>query len=652
MSRESEATKRDPNESTLRRGETGLTWRSSLAIIYGGWIMLPVVLYISLMSGSIIAGGATYITVILFTELSRLTGRPMKKQELFIIFVTIGWVASSFPFIQIPYRSYYMNSPLSRMFTDPFTNRAVVESVPSWWAPPVGSLVLAQRGLEVLLYPSWLYAIVLIALGTATWFIAEVAMALIVSMIYIEVEQLPYPFAPMTAAVATTLSERPEERLRIFSLTAFVAFIYAFVVYAFPTLGIGSYIPLPWADFTRYTQYSLPGALLGISTDILPYSFGFLIPFNVVVYILIGSFAVWVFGNHLALTYLSDLFPQWKAEWVLGMPLELMYERSLLWIWITPQIGITIAAAVVIIGSKYKVFARGIKSFVGIGGAKVAGYPRLSVLLGMFLAGTLGSVAISYVLIPEFYAQYWYYPLILSVGWTFVFDLVSARIFGEVGPLNITQPPVWQSMITLSGYPKIDAFFAAPLIGAGGAGGMSQAVKIAYLTDTKPIDYFKALAILAPVGLLASFFYTGIFWTIAPMPSSTYPWTRIAWPVQIIQQNVWISRSAEIFRPELALDAFVIIAAVGLIGEVVLSRFVPFSIIALVSGTLTLPPYSLAYLVGGIIGKYILQRRMGVEKWTSMKPVVAAGLAMGVGVAVGLSAPIAMVAKAMWSEPY
>jgi len=652
MSQKKKTSEKSSVESTLQRGERGLTWRSSLAILYGGWIMLPVVLYISLMSGSIIAGGATYITVILFTELSRLTGRPMKKQELFIIFMTIGWVASWFPFMQIPFRSYYMTSPISRMFKDPFTNRPIVESIPSWWAPPPESLVLKQRGLEALLHPAWLFPIILIALGTASWFIAEVGMALMMSMIFIEIEKLPYPFAPMDAAVATTLSERPEERLRIFSLSAFFAFIYAFILYGFPVLGIGSFIPVPWADFTRYTQYSLPGALLGICTDILPYVFGFLIPFHVVIYILIGSFAVWVFGNSFALTYFADMFPQWKSEWVIGMPLQLMYQRSLLWIWVSPQIGVTIAAAVVIIGSKYKAFIRGIKSLVGIGGARVEGYPRLSVLLGMFFAGTLGSVAISYILVPDFYAQYWYYPLLLSVGWTFVFDLVSCRIWGEVGPLNIPPPPVWQGMVVLSGYPKVDAFFAAPLIGTGGAGGMTHAVKVAYLTDTKPIDYFKALAILAPVGLLASFFYTGVFWTVAPMPSSAYPWTRIAWPVQIIQQNVWISRSTEIFRFDLAMNTFILFTVLGLIGEFVIRRFIPFSFIGIISGTLTLPPYSLAYLVGAIVGKFLLQRKMGAARWNEMKPVVAAGLAMGIGVAVGLSAPLAMVAKAMWAAPY
>jgi hypothetical protein len=184
---------------------------------------------------------------------------------------------------------------------DPYANQPLIKSIPSWWAPPSESPVLYKRGLEALLDPSWRIPIFLIIFGTITWFIAEMSMAILTSIMFIEVERLPYPFAPMDAAVAITLSERSEDKLKIFSLSALFAFLYSFILYGLPALGIAVFIPVPWVDFTRYTQYILPGALLGICTDIMPYAFGFLIPFHVVIYILIGSLAVWVFGNYFAL---------------------------------------------------------------------------------------------------------------------------------------------------------------------------------------------------------------------------------------------------------------------------------------------------------------------------------------------------------------
>jgi hypothetical protein len=72
----------------------------------------------------------------------------------------------------------------------------------------------------------------------------------------------------------------------------------------------------------------------------------------------------------------------------------------------------------------------------------------------------------------------------------------------------------------------------------------------------------------------------------------------------------------------------------------------------IISGVLTLPTYSLAYFIGAIFGKLILERKMGVRKWNEVKPLISAGLAMGVGISVGITAPIAVIFKAMWSRPY
>jgi hypothetical protein len=71
----------------------GFTRRSILAIFYGAVIMQPAVLFLQLYSGVNIGGAAQYLMALLFTQLGSLIGWELTKQEVAVIFYSVGTAA-------------------------------------------------------------------------------------------------------------------------------------------------------------------------------------------------------------------------------------------------------------------------------------------------------------------------------------------------------------------------------------------------------------------------------------------------------------------------------------------------------------------------------------------------------------------------------
>ena len=632
--------------------KSGFTWRSALAIVFSSVVLLPVVMYVYLVSGQVLAGAAVYITVLLFTETTRMFGTPLKKQEVFIIYSLVGGAAYNITFLELIYRSYFLHSPIANAFIDPFTKLPLPQVIPSWWAPSLGSSAYLHRSL---IASDWTMSIAISIVYAFFWICEEIALSFIMTNLYVEEEKLPFPFAQIDAAAITTLSERDPARLHLFALSALINIIYSALLYGIPIIaGIFAVqlvvLPIPWVDLNFLMERILPGSSFGIATDLLMLTAGFVVPWNVVIWMFIGSIAVWVFGSNLALTTFGSVFPEWIREWKPGMNLSLTYQRSTLWVWMSPQIGFAIAAALVPLALNYKVFIRAIKGLSRLSGTvKRETYIPLPAIIALYLIGIGGSILVFGWLVPDF--PIWV-PAILSLGWTVVNALMATRALGETG-YQISVPYIWEGTIMLSGYQRIDAWFAAPIIGGLGAPYFTSSLKLAYLTETKPSDYIKAYLFMVPISWIAAFFYTELLWSIAPIPSSVYPITVIQYPIRAIQNGLWWSRQLSALRPEMVALGFGAMLIIGIIGEV-LVRFAhfPFSLIGLVSGTFTLPPYAIMLFVGGILGRYIIPRILGEEWWNKNKLTVVAGMTAGEGVVIGIASALALMTKASWILPY
>jgi len=633
--------------------QPGFTWRSALALLLAAAFILPVNTFLMLVSGATMATAAVYITVILFSELSYILGSPMSKQEIFIVFIMAGTAGGMPVYLGLVQRQYFVTSFISRAFIDPYTGRPLAEVIPNFWAPSYSSPAYLARSF---LHQDWAFPLLIaIVQGGVLWILQEIALAIICSTIFIETERLPFPFADVNAQLVLTLTVRERRRMHIFALSALLSGFYGILVYGVPIITLGTLgsqfqiIPIPWIDLTAGyygIEQVMPGAAFGIATDPITWATGFLLPLNLITYILIGSLGCWTFGNWLTLTVFKEYFPSWYAEWSYGMSLSLVWQRSTLRVWAFPQVGFLLAlAAFSLIGGR-KSLVRVFKALTPSASIKTA-LPSLWKALIMYIGATSCSVVVFHLLVPGF--PFWISISTILMG--FLLAIAGTRMRGETAQ-SIFLPPIWYGLVLASGYPKVDSFLVSPNIGGSSAPLWIEGIKTAYLTETKPMDFFKAYLLAVILYQVFSFIYVSFFWAIAPIPSSQYPWTTIQWPIWAITEGVWYSRQIA-SNPNLLAFSFLGMLAVGALGQG-LTKFVgiPFSLTGLVTGTATLPPYAVTLLLGGLTGKYVLPRILGRETWETYRTVIVAGVAAGVGIVVGIIGAVTLLSKAVWILPY
>jgi hypothetical protein len=73
--------------------QSGFTWRTVLAIVYAAIVLLPAHLWLQLSSGIMLDLGLRYATLLLFVEVSRMWGKKLTKQEVFIIWAMTSQIA-------------------------------------------------------------------------------------------------------------------------------------------------------------------------------------------------------------------------------------------------------------------------------------------------------------------------------------------------------------------------------------------------------------------------------------------------------------------------------------------------------------------------------------------------------------------------------
>jgi len=622
-----------------------------MAILYGAVLMGPTVLYLYLFSGTMYVSPAIYVTALLLTEIARRAGKPLTRQEVNVLFYAISWGAA-LPVTLLTgtiFRAYFITAPYSKMFKDPFTGEPIVKLIPSWWVPPLGSPVYAFR---TLFHPDWLVPLLLMFANTVFNVLTTISLALICAQLYIEEESLPWPRAQVQAEACIVMAERQTDRARAFTMGAIVSMFWAFAVYFIPIVSRSVFdvsavvIPAPWIDLSTAVENYLPGAILGIGTDIFMFAISFMISERVLLFMLISSLSSWVIGNHLAYLYPGDFFAKWREEWTQGMTIPLLYQRSYLHIWASPIIGVSIAAAVIPLFRGRRYVLKAFSSLAHLSErSKEAGYLPLPIILAMYLIGTGGSVALFHFFVPGF--PLWM-PILISIGWVFIYTIVAARMEAEAAIAFPPIPYLWQGVILFSGYQGIDAWFLSPLVSSAGSS-LTVTLKGGYLTNTKLWDLLKAYIIVILLCSISGLVFINLFWRIAPIPSQTYPWTMITWPIEAMMLGSWITRQFNIIKPTLIAVSFLVVTSLYIVCTLLR---IPFSLIGIATGLITLPPHTITMFLGGFVGKRILSRLLGREWFENYRAVLIAGIAAGQGVMVGLASAIALISKNQWVLPY
>jgi hypothetical protein len=616
---------------------SGLTWRVVVALVAAALFFVPINLYLNLVTGGSVATAALYVIAILVTELARMGAKPLSSSEVFLLYAGTGvTVASLTPYYWLVYRAFFVNSPFTFAFS--IDGLPLPYLVPDWLAPPYGSPAYALR---TLFNPAWAKPMAVATLFFALTVAADVGLGILLSYVMVEVEKLRFPFAYVDSALIEVLTERRSEHVRAFLAGFYPGLIYGALLYAGQAFGV-QILPLPWFDLTWFTEKYVPGALVGLATDPGFIALGMMLDLPVAGFMALGSCLVWILFNYV-FTVNPAFFPVWAREYYKGMTLAIIYQRSFQRVWISPFFGVALGMAAAITVALRRSIVRAFKIIAKP--AEAGAFPSLKLAAAMFLAGSLGSVVVYSFLVPGIPL---YATLATSLALSFFLAVVVSRAVGELGFFPALPWP-WQAIVYFTPYKGYAGWVWSPYISTGVQGSMCQAVKVAYLTRTKPSDYFKAYvlgqALNAVVGLLAM----DMLWRLAPIPSSAYPNSLVFWPMFATNDALFATRQITLDPKVIgvsALASFALMAASPLLAKVGLPSAVP-----LLSGLFIIPPYALAVLVGSAIG-HLVGRRMLGERWSSLRPMIAAGLLAGVGIFVGVGIALLLVARAAWVWPW
>ena len=622
----------------------GLTTVSLLAIAYAAVVVTPVIIYMSFLTG--LPDPARFIPVfislLLFTEVGRLTGRYVTKQEAYIIYFMSQIVAfDALYWVGLLMNVYYREAPYTKLF-------GIADKIPTWAAPQLDSWAVRMRTFFA---SEWALPVLISLISTVGSLLMDIGLSFVFIQLFIEQENLPFPVAPIDAQAIEVLTEREPERMIPFAIAAVIGFFYEFAVYGFPQLTeamIGTriqLIPYPWVDLTEYFSGVLPGALVGVATDISTFAVGWLIPWDSMVWIFIGSLTFFVVGNTLGIL-LADatknpMLLRWKADWTPVAKIDWLWQRSVYDLWASPFIGLSLGVGLFSLIVSLRYFKPAFASMLNLSeAAKRKGYLPLGFVAAMIAAGAVMGAAVAIWLYPHL----WWFWLLSWTIFPFIQGVLLARSYGEVG-LGVQIPYVREAFLIAFTKPGEIEPWMVPAKVSTGAGIITHRIKVAMMLETRPLDYFKAYAITLPLVLLFSFIYLQFFWSMAPIPSAAYPWTVISWPIASLNFSLWVSRSIEVFKPDLILGS----AAVMLAASLVARRLdLPFSPIGFAALT---PPYAINYFLGAVVGR-LLERRLGRGRWERVRGAIIAGLFCGVGLALALTIVILMISKSVWILPF
>lgn len=546
------------------RFESGFTLRTIIGVLFISLVMTPGEMYLGLVTGGSIGAAAQWVTVILFLEVAKRSFTSLRRQEIYLlVYVASALVArEEGAFLDLLFRQYFVRSAEAEQF-------GISRLLPWWWVPSPDSPALAER---TFLHRDWLWPMVLLVAGTIvgriTWFTSGYILFRLTS----DRERLPFPTAPMSALSAMALAEesgQEEETWKwpVFACGGVIGAIFGMVYVGIPTLteilfgaaGKVSLIPIPFWDLTPYFGNLLPATPLGITLNLGIIIGGLLMPFWGVV----GSFAG-VMMHTFASPFLYDagLLPGWSV----GMDTIRTQIVTGIDFWRAFSIGITLAVTVV---SFYQLFATARQRRLQVrdhvvgesrhypetclhegcqAHAEVRGYCvkhlgrgdfNLWVCVILFAVAAVYPIVLAKTLFPTLVTTG---LLVLFFGIAFVYapimSFVSARLDGLIGR-EVSIPYINEAIIFLTGYRGVDIWFVP--FPTRNYGGHAEGFRVVELTGMRFTSLLKAELFMLPIVFVVSLMYWSFLWRLGPIPSESYPYAQLMWPLQAFDKALFFS---------------------------------------------------------------------------------------------------------------
>lgn len=541
------------------RFDEGFTTRTLIGVLFISLIMTPGEMYLGLVTGGGIGAAAQWVTVILFLEVAKRSFTSLRRQEIYLlVYVASALVArEQGAFLDLLWRQYFVTSPEAEQF-------GIAKLLPWWYAPSPDSEAITQR---TFLHPDWAWPIALLVLGTImgriAWFTSGYALFRLTS----DRDRLPFPTAPMSALSSMALAEESGGEAEtwkwpVFSTGAMIGTLFGAVYVGLPTVtdllgGKITLIPIPFLDLTPYLGNVLQAAPLGITLHLGSVLAGLLMPFWAVV----GSFA-----GVMVSTFASPFLRAWGylPRWEVGMDTIRTQIATGIDFWRAFGIGITLAITLI---SFYQLLlaARQARQRQGISAAPVdyphtcqhQGCGRPSQVRGyclkhlgrgdfslwacvlLFCVPTLYSIVLAKTLFPTLVSTGLLLTFLL-IGFVYapLMSVVSARLDGMIGR-EVAIPYLHETIIFLTGYRGVEIWFV-PFPGQN-FGGNAEQFRIVELTGMKFTSLLKAEVFMLPIVFGVSLMYWSFLWRLAPIPSESYPYAQMMWPLQAFDQALFLS---------------------------------------------------------------------------------------------------------------
>ena len=644
----------------------GFSWVTVAGALFCGLLMFPGAIYLGLLSGAGMNSAATWVTVIVFSEITRRALRSMSKQEMVILLmVASSMIAGGGPFGDLIYRQFLLSS-------DAVKDAGLYGQFPSWWAPSPDSPALIGR---TFLHSAWSVPILFLVFMTIIGFIQTYTLGYALFRLTSDVEKLPFPMAPVGAQGVMALAEEDNaktgaksERWTVFSVGTVIGLLFGVISVGVPALSSAflekpiMILPIPWFDLCRVTEGFMPATPTGIIFDLGIIITGMIIPFWAVVGSTCSVLITFVLNPVL---FHAGVLTSWRP----GMDTINTQIANNIDFYFSAGLGMAIGIAACSIFQTVKQLRVSLRNLreerakrTGAGPAvslwdtpKGRGDWSLKLCIAGYMLAASAVVIVAKLLVPDF-------SLAILILFAFVYvpltSYLEARIVGVAG-LYIAIPFVREAFILFSGAKGV-APWLVPLP-TDSFGGMSNWLRQIELTGTKFTSLIKVWLLTTPLIFLLSFVFWSFLWRDSPIPSDMYPYAQKMWDLQARNQMIMWSATTSTtagaqtlfqrsMHPEFMAAGFVfttiIFSALSVLGMPTMLIY------GMARGLGSIPHGLILELLGACIGRFYLQRKFGRQKFLRFIPILLAGYAVGTGL-IGMAAvAIRLISSAVTTTPF
>jgi hypothetical protein len=632
--------------------EDGFTARTVIGALFVGFVMMPGAMYLGMVAGQGLGDAAAWVTVVLFSEIARRSFQPLKKQEIYMLLYMAGGLVggANAGFHGLIWGQYLVQCP---QIGD------LAKEIPRWVAPAANDPAIAQRTFFSM---SWFVPIVLVVVNDLIGRAIRIGGGYAVFRITSDVERLPFPMAPISAAGATALAEASSKeeswRWQVFSTGAVIGLLFGVVYVFIPTVtGVlftkpVTLLPIPFKDFTPNTERLLPAAWTALDCNIGALLVGFVIPFPILLGSFISSVTCQIGLNPIL--YKMGVFP----DWTYGLPYLQTQVSTTIDFWMSVGIGTALGVGVIglvtVTFTAFKMRSQAHRPTMQHMTPPGRGDWNIWLSIGIWFFATVLQIGIVHWLVPGF--PIWI-VIFFGLIYTPIISYVSGRLIGLTGS-GVGFPYLSQATIIKSGYKKSDIWFAG--LGMHDLGGQAQFFRVVELTGTKFTSIVKFEVLAFFVILPASFLFWSFFWRTSPIPSAQYPFIQKMWPVNATMSSIWWTANRKSIQDNWLLRSLrwnvVTYAGLGTLGLYMATTYLfklpVMFFYGLVNGIQAAPMSTIPQFAGALLGRYYFRKRFGEVKWKQYAPVLAAGFGCGMGLSAMTGTAFALITKSVNFLPF